>query len=171
MSSHTHKYGCVRKGVLLTMIGFLLLSHTLFYMSRPTSISISGTNLKLKSPDILPVDWRPDQALIDKWENTAPFMHCPRGSNPKADVMMKMKLKNLIASNSSNFCTCPAAVTFLLVTNRPSTVVPVSEQLYQLCGCRYVHIRLNATLWPGWQWIYKVGVFDMSPLCQTGQQR
>jgi len=63
----------------------------------------------------------------------------------------------------SSFCTCPEEVTFILVTNMFADKFPVSEQLYKLCGCRYVHIRLleNKTAWPGWQWSYKV-----SPILQ-----
>jgi hypothetical protein len=68
------------------------------------------------------------------------------------------ELKNLFAANSSSFCTCPMDVTFFIITNLGGDKAPVSEQLYQLCGCRYVHIRLNTTVWPGWQWIYKVTI-------------
>ena len=99
-------------------------------------------------------DWRPDQQVIDNWENNAPFAHCPRGSNRKSAFMGI--LKNLVAANSHSFCTCPMDVTFIIITNLGGDKAPVSEQLYQLCGCRYVHIRLNTTLWPGWKWIYKV---------------
>ena len=74
------------------------------------------------------------------------------------------KLKNLVAANSSSFCTCPIEVTFIIITNLGGDKAPVSEQLYKLCGCRYVHIRLNTTVWPGWNWIYKV---TMKKKCLT----
>ena len=62
-----------------------------------------------------------------------------------------------MAANVSDFCSCPEELTFLLVTNMAGDKFPVAEQLYHLCGCRYVHIRLDKTAWPGWQWSYKVG--------------
>lgn len=71
------------------------------------------------------------------------------------------KLEKLVATNLSDFCSCPEELTFLLVTNMAADKFPVAEKLYQLCGCRYIHIRLDKTAWPGWQWSYKV-----SPIIQ-----
>ena len=147
------KCGIIVLGLLLTIC--IQLSILWYHQFRPDWGQVR------KSPDIEhEKDWRPPQIAIDTWENTAPFLHCPRGSNRKAELMNK--LKSLVASNTSSFCSCPTEVTFFLVTNMATGVLPVSEQLYQLCGCRYVHIRLNATLWPGWQWIYKVGIIHIS---------
>ena len=97
-------------------------------------ISSSSTNSQVhKSPGIEHEQyWKPDQQLIDYWENTAPFVHCPRGSNRKSEYMRK--LTNLVVANSSSFCTCPMDVTFFIIsTNVDGDKAPVSEQLYQLC--------------------------------------
>ena len=118
--------------------------------------SVSDTGQARKSPGISHAqDWAPSQQDIDYWENRAPMVHCPHGSDRRVEILGK--LKQVLASNTSSFCSCPSEVTFLLVTNMAGDKFPVSEQLYQLCGCRYVHIRLdNRTAWPGWQWSYKV---------------
>ena len=69
------------------------------------------------------------------------------------------ELDDLVAANSSSFCSCPMEVTFLLVTNMAEGEYPVSEQLYKLCGCNYIHIRLNeTTAWLGMTWNYKYKV-------------
>ena len=83
------------------------------------------------------------------------MVHCPHGSDRRSELLDK--LNKLVAANVSDFCSCPEELTFLLVTNMAGDKFPVAEQLYQLCGCRYVHIRLDKTAWPGWQWSYKVG--------------
>jgi len=116
------------------------------------SQSIQAPNSSSPGPD-----WAPSQEALDTWRNTAPLVHCPHGSDRRQEILDK--LKSLIASNSSSFCTCPTEVTFLLLTNKASQFLPVSEQLYKLCGCNYVHIRLNSTEWPGWQLSYKVSPF------------
>ena len=102
------------------------------------SQSIQAPNNSSSGPD-----WVPSQESLDTWRNTAPLVHCPHGSDRRQEMLDK--LKSLIASNSSNFCTCPTEVTFLLLTNKASQFLPVSEQLYRLCGCKYVHFRLLLT--------------------------
>ena len=118
--------------------------------------SVSDPHKMQRSPGVSHAqDWAPPQDDIDYWENRAPMVHCPHGSDRRSGMLDK--LNKLVAANVSGFCSCPEELTFLLVTNMAGDKFPVAEQLYQLCGCRYVHIRLDKTAWPGWQWSYKVG--------------
>ena len=101
-------------------------------------------------------DWKPSQKALDYWENKASIVHCPHRSDRRTELLEK--LEYLVATNESS-CVCPSEITFFLVTDIATHKIPVSEKLYQLCGCRYVHIRLdNKTEWPGWQWSYKVQI-------------
>ena len=125
----------------------------------PNMLGDNNTN-NTKPKTITPPDWVPDQSLLTNWSNTAPILHCPRGSNKKAEMMSR--LEYLVESNNSGSCACSPDITYLLVTNNP-TVLPLAEKLYILCGCNYHHIRLDKELWPAWHWIYKV----TSNFCQA----
>eukprot|EP00092_Neocalanus_flemingeri_P002618 GFUD01002805.1.p1 GENE.GFUD01002805.1~~GFUD01002805.1.p1 ORF type:complete len:310 (+),score=76.06 GFUD01002805.1:38-967(+) len=102
-------------------------------------------------------EWAPQQQDIDQWENNAPFLHCPHGSDRRNEGLTKFK--ELVAANESSFCSCPSEVTFLLVTNLPEDQSPDSEHLYRLCGCNYAHVRLDSeSAWLGMQWNFKYKV-------------
>ena len=143
MPSYHIKYG-------LTIIGILILIRVAYRSS------VSDSEQASQSPSISHAqDWAPDKKTIDDWKNKAAFLNCPIGSDRRKELLGK--LNNLATSKVNNFCTCPQEVTFLVMTNMPADVFPVSEQIYRLCGCKYVHIRLdNKTAWPGWQYSYKV---------------
>ena len=135
----------------------LLVCLFILYLSWVSTPSLTNNVHDRLSPGIShSQDLAPSHQSINSSENGAPFIHCPHGSHRRIELLDK--LKYLVASNMSSFCTCPEEVTFILVTNMFADKFPVSEQLYKLCGCRYVHIRLleNKTAWPGWQWSYKV---------------
>ena len=141
----------IRKILIVVSVSLFIAYYLSFFLKYSKSENIKTT------PNVThTVDWAPKKEAIDNWENTAPFIHCPHGSNRRVELFAK--LNSLASSNTSSFCSCPTDVTFLLVTNMAADVFPVSEQLYQLCGCRYVHIRLDRTVWPSWQWSYKVSL-------------
>jgi len=155
------------RGSIILLISIFLLTPSLYYfislqlninpsfhfMFRPNMTNNLHNTNNTKPKTMTPPDWVPDQSLLTNWSNTAPILHCPRGSNKKAEMMSR--LEYLVESNNSSFCACSPDVTYLLVTNNP-TVVPLAEKLYILCGCNYHHIRLDKELWPAWHWIYKV---------------
>ena len=142
----------IRKIVIV--LTFLLLIKFGLYINLKYS---KGENMKTSRNISHAVDWAPKQKAKDNWKNTAPFLHCPHQSDRRVELLAKMN--SLASSQNSSFCSCPTDVTFLLLTNVAADVSPVAEKLYQLCGCRYVHIRLNKTAFPvPWQLIYKVGL-------------
>lgn len=144
-----------RRLVLFYISAITLSGYYLSHIRKAKNSPVENKNQEFNSWEGL--DWAPPQEALDMWQNKAPLVHCPRGSDMRKEILER--LDSLVSSNSSRFCTCSADVTFLLLTNKDSDFLPVSEKMYKLCGCRYVHIRLNATEWPGWQLSYKVSPF------------